>query len=424
MIQSLFLILNTGEVFLEKHWRGNTSRQVCDFFWDEVAKRESIEEVPPIMTMGKFYLLSVHRENMWLLSVVLTEVQPLLVFEFLHRIMDVFKDYFGVVDELSLKENFSTVYQLLEEMMDNGYPLTTEPNALKSMIKPPTMGLRLKQAATGASMVVEDLPDMATSSIPWRKTGVKYSNNEIFIDVIEEIDSILDPNGQVVSSEVQGVVECNCRLSGMPDLLLVFSDPELIDDCSFHPCVRYNRFERDKHVSFVPPDGKFELMRYRVNTPHMVVAPIFVTPQISMQANNSTGHVNITLGKRAVTSLIGKKKKNPVVNVEVSFSFPKSVRTADLNGNVGEVIYDEAAKTVKWKIGRLKSNKQATLKGTLMLQNARPEESPTLEVAWEVPMTNVSGLAISSLNMTNERYNPYKGVRITSRAGKFQVRTI
>jgi len=418
------MILGTGEVFLEKHYRGKTSRQVCDFFWDEVSKRENYEEVPPIMTMGRFYLLSIYRESMWLLSVVTTEVPPLLVFEFLHRIMDVFKDYFGTVDELSLKENFSTVYQLLEEMMDNGYPLTTEPNALKSMIKPPTMGLRLKQAATGASMVVEDLPDVASSAIPWRKTGVKYSNNEIFIDLVEEVDSILDPNGQVVSSEVQGVVEVNCRLSGMPDLLLIFTEPELIDDCSFHPCVRYNRFERDKVVSFVPPDGKFELMRYRVNTPHLVVAPLFCTPQINMPATSNNGSVNISLGKRTVTSLISKKKKNTITNVEVNFAFPKSVRTADLKGSTGEVIYDEAAKTVKWKVGKLHSNKNASLTGALMLEGARPEESPTLELGWEVPMTSVSGLAISSLNMSNEKYTPYKGVRTITRAGKFQVRTI
>ncbi len=31
------------------------------------------------------------------------------------------------------------VYQLLEEMLDYGFPLTTEPNALKDMIRPPTI---------------------------------------------------------------------------------------------------------------------------------------------------------------------------------------------------------------------------------------------------------------------------------------------
>ena len=40
-------------------------------------------------------------------------------------------EYFGGLDDGAIKDNFSTVYQLLEEMMDNGYPLTTEPNALK-----------------------------------------------------------------------------------------------------------------------------------------------------------------------------------------------------------------------------------------------------------------------------------------------------
>jgi hypothetical protein len=71
-----------------------------------------------------------------------------------------------------------------------------------------------------------------------------------------------DNHGNVVSSEVTGILEVNCKLSGVPDLTLTFVDPELIDDCSFHPCVRYNRFERDRVVSFVPPDGTFELMRF------------------------------------------------------------------------------------------------------------------------------------------------------------------
>ena len=97
--------------------------------------------------------------------------------------------------------------------------------------------------------------------MPWRKTGVKYAQNEIYLDIIEEIDAILDKNGQIITSEVTGIISANSRLSGVPDLLLTFVDPGLIDDCSFHPCVRYNRFERDRIVSFVPPDGAFELMR-------------------------------------------------------------------------------------------------------------------------------------------------------------------
>lgn len=67
----------------------------------------------------------------------------------------------------------------------------------------------------------------------------------------------------LVSCEVTGEVLVNCKLSGVPDMTLSFSNPSILDDCSFHHCVRYNRFERDKVMSFVPPDGKFKLASYR-----------------------------------------------------------------------------------------------------------------------------------------------------------------
>lgn len=37
-------------------------------------------------------------------------------------------------------------------------------------------------------------------------------------------------------------------------------------DVKFHQCVRLSRFENDRTISFIPPDGEFELMSYRLNT--------------------------------------------------------------------------------------------------------------------------------------------------------------
>lgn len=34
-----------------------------------------------------------------------------------------------------------------------------------------------------------------------------------------------------------------------------------IDDCQFHQCVKLSKFETEHSISFVPPDGEFELMR-------------------------------------------------------------------------------------------------------------------------------------------------------------------
>lgn len=39
-----------------------------------------------------------------------------------------------------------------------------------------------------------------------------------------------------------------------------------LEDIRFHQCVRLSRFENDRTISFIPPDGEFELMSYRLNT--------------------------------------------------------------------------------------------------------------------------------------------------------------
>ena len=39
-------------------------------------------------------------------------VPPLFVIEFLHRIMDTFKEYFGTCSEIEIKDNFVVVYEV------------------------------------------------------------------------------------------------------------------------------------------------------------------------------------------------------------------------------------------------------------------------------------------------------------------------
>ena len=39
-----------------------------------------------------------------------------------------------------------------------------------------------------------------------------------------------------------------------------------MEDVKFHQCVRLSRFENDRTISFIPPDGEFELMSYRLHS--------------------------------------------------------------------------------------------------------------------------------------------------------------
>ena len=59
----------------------------------------------------------------------------------------------------------------------------------------------------------ETLPTGQLSNIPWRRTGVRYTNNEAYFDVIEEIDAIIDKSGSTVCAEIQGYVSLKKQLS-------------------------------------------------------------------------------------------------------------------------------------------------------------------------------------------------------------------
>ncbi|PIO34427.1 hypothetical protein AB205_0124360, partial [Aquarana catesbeiana] len=192
MIHSLFLINGSSDIFLEKHWKSVVSRSVCDYFFEAQEKAADVENVPPVIPTPHHYLISIYREKMFFVAVVQSEVTPLFVIEFLHRVADTFQDYFGECSETCLKDNVVIVYELLEEMLDNGFPLATESNILKELIKPPTILRSVVNSLTGSSNMGETLPSGQLSNIPWRRAAVKYTNNEAYFDVIEEVDAIID----------------------------------------------------------------------------------------------------------------------------------------------------------------------------------------------------------------------------------------
>jgi len=380
-----------------------------------VQKTESAGDVLPIATTPKYYLVHVQSNGLYFLAVCGKESPPLLIIEFLHRLADIFKSYFNSLSEEVLKDNFVTVYQLMDEMMDNGFPFTTEPNILSEMITPPNLLTQIGQFVMGpGTNVTSVLPDGSLTNVPWRRQGVKYTTNEVYFDIVEDIDTIVDVNGAMIQCEIRGEVLVNCHLSGMPDLTLRFTNPRILDDVSFHHCVRYNRYEHDRVISFIPPDGNFKLMDYRVTG--QIQLPIYVKPQIMY--SDLGGKVNVMVGPKHVTD-------KPIESVVLTIPFSKNSGSATLSANVGTVQYDEITKVCKWSIGKLPKDKTPMLEGTVNLSPGTPppESNPVVTIDFRISMFSTSGLRVDSLTLHNEKYNPYKGVRSLTKAGKFQIRS-
>lgn len=53
---------------------------------------------------------------------------------FLHRLVSVLVEYFKALEEESIRDNFVIIYELMDEMMDYGFPQTTETKILQECV--------------------------------------------------------------------------------------------------------------------------------------------------------------------------------------------------------------------------------------------------------------------------------------------------
>lgn len=78
-------------------------------------------------------------------------------------------------------------------MIDNGFPLTTEPNILREMIAPPNIVSKVLSVVTGSSSnVSKTLPVATASCVPWRNAESKSSSNDVYVGLVEEMDVIIN----------------------------------------------------------------------------------------------------------------------------------------------------------------------------------------------------------------------------------------
>ncbi|KAA8493537.1 AP-3 complex subunit mu-1 [Porphyridium purpureum] len=427
MIQSVFILDGSREVLIEKHYRGNVRRVECDKFRDLLQMSGAGSAVPPVIRLaGSCFAVHVNRGALVFLALVAQESSPALALQMLERIAELLQIYFGECNEFAIKEHFVTVYELLDEIMDNGYAMTTESNVLMELLPPPSMlskllttvGPEMASAVVSEGFLKRELPRGSLTPVPWRRLGAKYSQNEVFIDINESVDAIVGPDGRALYMCVAADVVCDAHLSGMPDLKLVFTDPLMISDCSLHPCVRYASYERDKVLSFVPPDGKCTLMRYIVRNPQ-VSLPIEIQSDIRFNADRHEGSVRITFVPR-----FSAAGSSGTEQCGVRIPFPFQVQTAVLSADVGTVRFDPSTRLCDWRIGTLARGRLAQLSGVLHLDPNQPcpERKPSVMADFYIPLASLTGMGVQRLDVYGEAYKPFKGLKCSTSSGQFEFR--
>jgi AP-1 complex subunit mu len=245
-------------------------------------------------------------------------------------------------------ENYDLIHDLMDELMDFGYPQILDPASLGEVIPLPA---REKEP-----------PCCYPSYCPcclrnwmcrFRPEGLEYGMNELFADVREEATLTLSKSGRPIESRIIGKLNLSSYLSGMPEVEITFNDRVLfqcphaiasrpigvasrrkfeLEDLQHHGCVRFG--PRGVIQMTAPPDGEWNAMTYRVSGE--IVAPVKLEAEV--------GEKTISLKAQADVD---------VLNVTIVVPLAGDEDELKAQCSAGQVRFDNREQTMVWVLPRL-----------------------------------------------------------------------
>jgi len=481
MITSLFVLSPRGDTVLSKmyrtrpeinaHERSHTEaffRKIK--FWDEMTNSKEGDEAltadgaegselkqkqnqsdpPPVFLMpdGQSYF-HINRNGLVFACSTERNVSPCTIIELLSRIAKVFKDYCGTLNEESIRKNFILLYELLDEMIDYGYPQVTRTENLKPFIynepivitNVPNTGKMINPKTASANAVQK--PVISSVNANGKKMGgsgggKNNQKNEIFVDILERLNVLFSNNGYVLNSTIDGCIQMKSYLAGNPELRLALNEDLVIgrdkgggnygsvvlDDCSFHDCVNLTEFESGRVLSFFPPDGEFVVLNYRLTGEYRT--PFRIFPSIEETGPKS---VEITVLARAEM-----EPSHFGANVVIELPLPRCTTSATCHlmssANVSHphAEFMLAEKKVVWTMKKFPGGSEQTLKVRMSTEkpctsSMRREIGP-VNMNFEIPMFNVSNLNVRYLRIAESipGYTPYRWVRYVTQSSSYVCR--
>ncbi|EFN55621.1 hypothetical protein CHLNCDRAFT_35389 [Chlorella variabilis] len=417
---ALYFINGRGDVLIQRIYRDDIERNLASAFRSHVinSRETDAASLAPVRQFGDASYVYLRAGNVYLLAITKRNSNALMIMQFLSRLVDLVRAYCqGEFSEDVVKGNFVLIYELLDEVLDHGYPqprllLLLLVVVLQGWVTPATKKKREAEAANATLQV--------TGAVGWRKEGLRYKKNEVFLDVIENVDMLMSAQAGrplVLRCEVQGRLVMKAFLSGMPDIKLGLNDK--LEDVTFHPCVNLGRFNAEKVVSFVPPDGEFELMKYRctegITLPFKAVALI--------QEHGRT-RLDVTVKVKSTFPV-----KLFATNMVVLVPVPDQTARASFNITAGKAKYDPKRHALVWKLKKFPGETEHTLAASVELiattRDKKPWSRPPLSMSFQVPMHSASGVRVQYLKVWEKSsYKVDKWVRRLLRAnpGDYEVR--
>ena len=124
---------------------------------------------------------------------------PSMVHDIIYRMMKVFRDYCGILNEESIRKNFVLIYEIIDEIIDYGHaqlvttehirqfivnePIIVQETKIDKKDKKKSWKPKFFKSSTVASTAIQK----PISKIDTSSKSKKKQKNEIFVDIFEKL---------------------------------------------------------------------------------------------------------------------------------------------------------------------------------------------------------------------------------------------
>ncbi|KAG1360892.1 AP-2 complex subunit mu [Cocos nucifera] len=314
---AIYFLNLRGDVLINRLYRDDVGGNMVDAFRMHIMQTKELGTCP-VRQIGGCSFLYMRISNVYIVIVVSSNANVACAFKFVVEAVALFKSYFGgAFDEDAIRNNFVLIYELLDEIMDFGYPQNLSPEILKLYIT--QEGVRSPFSSKPSEKPVPNATLQVTGAVGWRREGLVYKKNEVFLDIVESVNLLMSSKGSVLRCDVTGKILMKCFLSGMPDLKLGLNDKIGL--------------EKESQLKSRPAK------RYRIT--EGVNLPFRVLPTIK-ELGRTRMEVNVK-----VKSVFGAKMF--ALGVVVKVPVPKQTAKASFQVTSGRAKYNASIDCLVWK---------------------------------------------------------------------------
>ena len=212
-ISQLFILSRRGDSIIYRDFRRDIKKS-NDIFFHNVNFIKEEEIAPPLFNIDGINFIYVKTDDLYIVISTLDNASPNYYLEVLDRIIKVIKDHIGILNEETIRKNFVLIYEIIDEMIDFGYPQLSDTEQVKEFVfTEPVVDLKnLNRFREIFNSNIKSKEGAERSIID------KNNANEIYVDIIEKITCLFNKNGSIISSGIDGCIKMKSYLKNSPEM--------------------------------------------------------------------------------------------------------------------------------------------------------------------------------------------------------------